>query len=442
MKLLNTLTLFLTVVLLLFISELTAQENTLQKNEQKTVIDSINSILLSDYVFPEVANSMKSYLEEQYTKGSYASIKNANVFADKLTEDLQHISKDKHLRVRFSPQQIQERRQTAIAEDSAAFMQRYINRLKRTNFGFKEVSILGGNIGYLDLRSFADVTYAGETAVAAMNFLSASDAVIIDLRNNGGGSPQMIQLITSYLYGSDPVHLNNFYWRPTDSHSQTWTLPHVQGTRRPDIPVYVLTSASTFSAAEEFSYNLKHLDRATLIGETTGGGAHPGGTQEATNRFTVWVPRGRAINPNTNTNWEGKGVIPHIAVPEKEALIKAHQEALQKLISISKDPQLQAQYQWTLDGLKAQQNPPSVSQKTLKTYVGNYGPRVISLENGSLYYQRSGRSKYKLIPYKENAFMLDGLDSFRIKFDKNSDNTSVLIGMYDNGHTDQNERSK
>ena len=183
------------------------------------------------------------------------------------------------------------------------------------------------------MRGFSDVEYGGETAVAAMNFLSNADAIIIDLRNNGGGSPAMIQLISSYLFDSNPVHLNNFYWRPTDSNSQTWTLPHVSGTRSPDTPLYILTSSGTFSAAEEFSYNLKNLERATLIGETTGGGAHPGGSLIATERFMVWVPTGRAINPITNTNWEGSGVIPHIKTSAREALDKAYTIALEQLIS-------------------------------------------------------------------------------------------------------------
>jgi C-terminal processing protease CtpA/Prc len=128
------------------------------------------------------------------------------------------------------------------------------------------------------------------------------------------------------------VHLNSFYERPGDKHTQTWTLPYVPGLRTPDKPVYVLTSNRTFSAAEEFTYNLKNLKRATIVGETTGGGANPGGYISVTPHFRVFVPTGRAINPITSTNWEGTGIEPDIQVPQTDALNEAYRLALDKVI--------------------------------------------------------------------------------------------------------------
>ena len=133
----------------------------------------------------------------------------------------------------------------------------------------------------------------------------------------------MIRFISSHIFGDEPVHLNDFYWRPSDSYDESWTSPDMASVRKPDVPVYVLTSSYTFSAAEEFTYNLKHLERATVIGEVTGGGAHPGGPSVINDDFFVNVPRGRAINPITKTNWEGVGVIPHIEMDSKDALEKA-----------------------------------------------------------------------------------------------------------------------
>lgn len=406
--------------------------------EQQTVVDSIGKKLTANYVFPEVALKMASKIRENLKKGKYNAIEDPQEFASQLTTDLQSISNDKHLRVSFAPNQIAEQQQVVSAEDSIAFLNRYVSSLKRNNFGFKEVKILPGNIGYLDLRSFSNVEYAGETAVSAMNFLSNSDAIIIDLRNNGGGSPAMIQLITSYLFKSEPVHLNNFYWRPSDQNSQTWTLPHVNGQRSPDTPVYVLTSGSTFSAAEEFSYNLKHLNRAKLVGETTGGGAHPGGSVTATQRFMVWIPTGRAINPITNTNWEGIGVIPHIETPAKEALNVAYKHALESLIEQSKNQNLKTFYHWPLANLSAKVNPVTIEARILKSFAGNYGPRTVVYENGKLYYQRGKGTKYELLPYKSNEFILIGLDSFRIRFVSENNKITALQGLYDNGHTDKN----
>ena len=252
----------------------------------------------------------------------------------------------------------------------------------------------------------------------------------------------MIQLITSYLYGPEPVHLNNFYWRPTDTHTQTWTLPHISGKRNPKAAVYVLTSNRTFSAAEEFSYNLKNLKRATLIGETTGGGAHPGGVVNAAEGFMVWVPSGRAINPITNTNWEGTGVVPHIKVNADQALQTAQLNALESLLEKTEIPQLKFVYEWSLSGLKASLDPITLSSAVLTSYVGSYGERKVDMENGKLYYQRGPGGKHELKPISQDTFMVDDLAYFRLQFLSENDKVTAVKGLYDNGRTDKNLKTK
>ncbi|QHT65900.1 S41 family peptidase [Rhodocytophaga rosea] len=320
--------------MLLFLNEkVQAQEvePKLNLQEMSLTIDSINNKLQENYIFPEVADKMVQGLNNNLTKGRYKSLVNPSEFARQLTTDLQSISHDKHLRIVYDPRVIAAEKNAVTKEDRKVLEGEWMMEMKRSNFGFQEIKILEGNIAYLDLREFIDTKYAGETAVAAMNFVSNADALIIDLRNNGGGSPSMIQLLTSYFFSAEPVHLNNFYFRPTNETTQTWTLPYVPGLRRPDMDLYVLTSNKTFSAAEEFSYNLKNLKRATLIGEKTGGGAHPTGSVIATNKFFVRVPKGRAINPITHTNWEGTGVSPHIEVSSDQAMKTAHARALENL---------------------------------------------------------------------------------------------------------------
>ena len=181
-----------------------------------------------------------------------------------------------------------------------------------------------GNIGYIDLRGFADPEAGAETVAAAMNFLANTDALIFDLRQNGGGGPEMVALISSYLFGEKPVHLNSLYWRKGDKTDDFWTKPASALKKFPDKDVYILTSNRTFSAAEEFTYNLKNLKRATIIGETTGGGANPGGTFRLTEHFGAFIPTGRAISPITKTNWEGTGVEPDVKVPKEQALKAAY----------------------------------------------------------------------------------------------------------------------
>lgn len=414
------------------------ESSPLVKKERTEVIAAISQQLNDNYVFPDVAKKMTAFIKKQQKKGHYKKMTDTQEFADALTKDLLSVSHDKHIRVRFDPVGIAHQKQAVTPEDQEKLEQSRIAMMQRSNYGFQEVKILDGNIGYLDLRGFVSARYGSETAVAAMNFLSNSDTIIIDLRKNGGGDPTMIQLISSYLFDDEPVHLNNFYWRPDDINTQTWTLPFVPGKRSPDTPVYVLTSQSTFSAAEEFSYNLKNLERATLVGEITGGGAHPGGTVTATDRYQVWVPSGRAINPITNTNWEGSGVSPHIAVKQENALTTAHIKALETLSDASDDEKLKQFYGWSLSGLQAQSTNLEVDESVLKSYVGKYGPRIISLEGKTLSYQREGRGKYTLKAISENEFMLVGLTYFRIKFESKDNKVVALIGQYDNGRTDKN----
>ena len=413
----------------------------LTNEEQEITVDSIGNKLMATYVFPDVAKEMSALISENFKKGNYNAFISPRDFANQLTKDLISISNDKHIRVNYNPTAIVSQKQVYTTKDSLNFENQRLANLKRDNFGFKELSILEGNIGYLDLRIFSDVKYAKATAVAAMNFLSSSDAIIIDLRMNRGGSPDMIQLITSYLYDSKPVHLNTFYWRPTDSFTETWTLSDIQGVRRPKRPVYVLISKSTFSAAEEFSYNLKNLRRATLIGETTGGGAHPGGPVNATNKFSVWVPSGRAINPITNTNWEGTGVAPNIEVPADQALDKAQITALELLLE--NNPELEKYYNWHLSSLKIKQNPVSVESSVLKSYAGSYGRITITFKDGQLYYQRDSGMKYKLIPLSQELFMINnGRSDFRIDFLKvNEKAIEINVHSY-NGFSEKIPRMK
>lgn len=300
----------------------------LSDGDKAAAVDSISRILEMNYVFPDVGTKMGALIKSNLKSGAYNSITNPPEFAIRLSQDLRSVSQDKHLRVVYDPRVIAAEKQAKTAEDREKLEATYAEEMKRINYGFKEAKILDGNIGYLDLREFANPKYAAKTAHAAMKTFSKADALIIDLRNNGGGSPAMIQLITSYFYPAQPlVHLNSFYDRPNNETTETWTLPEIPGVRTPDIKLFILTSKETFSAAEEFSYNLKNLKRATLIGETTGGGAHPTGSFIATDKYFVRVPRGRAINPITKTNWEGTGVTPDIAVEADKAFAVAYAKA-------------------------------------------------------------------------------------------------------------------
>src|SRR5688572_11536641 len=297
------------------------------------VIDGAIDHMRRAYIFADVAEKMAEAVRRRASLKEYDAMTYPKECAETLTTHHQEVSRDKHLRIVYNPAGQPERGGPPTPEDRA----RALADERRRNFGFQRVERLDGNVGYIELLGFSGLEEVAEAAVPAMNFVANTDALIFDLRRNGGGSPVTIGLLSSYLF-NEVVHLNDFYVRETNQRRRFFTTADVQGRRYgKDKPVYVLTSNRTFSAAEEFTYNLKNLKRATIVGETTGGGAHPGGVRRITDHFGIWLPNGRAINPITKTNWEGVGIEPDIKTPAPEALRGAHLAALKTIRETAND---------------------------------------------------------------------------------------------------------
>jgi hypothetical protein len=294
------------------------------------VIEGSLAALTKYYVFPDVAGKMEAAIKRHVAAKKYDALTSARAFAEALTADLRAVSRDKHLRVIFSPEPIADRKPDAAPP--AADVERFRDQMKFWNAGYVKAERLDGNVGYLRLDGFAPAAEAAPRAAAAMTLLAETGALIIDLRWNGGGDPASVALLVSYLFAADDErHINDIYWRPDNSTKQYWTSPDLSGKRYPNKPVYVLTSKDTFSGAEEFAYDVQNLKRATIVGEVTGGGANPGGPEKVHPHFLVNVPRGRAISPVTKTNWEGTGVKPEVQVPADRALDTAYLAALEKV---------------------------------------------------------------------------------------------------------------
>jgi len=412
----------------------------LTRETRRAIIDSLGAALAGHYVFPDAGLQMQRKLATALREGAYDAYTALPALAERLTRDLLAVSHDKHIGVFALPP-------TPAGEvppDPAAVRARRLEAAERNNYGFHRVERLAGNVGYLDLRSFEEAGFgdAGEVAVAAMNFLGRSDAIIFDLRRNGGGSPSMIQLLSSYLF-AEPTHLNSFYVREGDQTRQFWTQASVRGRRLDSIPVFVLTSAYTFSGAEEFSYNLKTRQRGTIVGEVTGGGAHPvAGHVFPTLGVGARIPFGRAVNPVTGTNWEGTGVEPDIQVPAEDALSTAHLEALRQLRERAEDPEARQAVEWAIQGLEAAKSPFRPEPAALAACAGLYGMRTITLEGSDLFYQREGRPRFRLVPAAPDLFFVAGLDGFRLRFERDASGTiDRLIGLYEDGRQDESRRS-
>lgn len=428
---------FVFIIAMAFLPGLLLAQQEISATIQEQAIKDLAEKLDAEYVFPEKGKEMHDMLLANWEEGAYGQLTDAVAFSRQLTEDISAITNDLHLRVQFDPRRLERPGREENSEENEEEDFWY----GRENFGFKEVKILQGNIGYIDLRGFWHTSEeASEAASATMNFVANTDAIIFDLRQNGGGSPLMIQLLTSYLFSSDEsIHLNSFYFRPLDETTQTWTLPYVPGRRNPDALVYVLTSTGTFSAAEEFTYNLKNLERATVIGEITGGGAHPGGMHPIGDRFAAFIPDGRAINPITGTNWEGVGVIPHIEIDSDKALSKAHFEALKSLSENASSDEAKAYYEWQKELLESELNPVTHTEKELADFVGVYGERKLMLEDGLLIYQRGEGPTWDLKALSKDVFVLKDYSSLKLKIEKEGKDY-FLTAIYEDGRIEKAKR--
>jgi hypothetical protein len=291
--------------------------------ERRRVIDGAIANLKEYYVYPDVAQRMADALRTHEKNGDDDAETDGALFADTLTAQMRAVSHDRHLSLRYSPSRTPKRPSDGPTPEE---MERYRQDMKRTNCSFEKVAILPHNIGYLKFNRFPDPAICQPTLQAAMKRLGDVDAIIFDLRDNGGGDPRMVAAVCSYLFDRR-THLNDIYNRRENSTQEFWTSSPIPGNTLANKPAYVLTSAGTFSGAEEFCYDLKNLKRATLVGEPTAGGAHLVRDRWINEHFTIGVPFARAINPISKKDWEGTGVEPDVKVDAAAALETAEKLA-------------------------------------------------------------------------------------------------------------------
>ena len=305
-------------------SAVNAQENLLNQKYKEQVIHKLSQLMNDYYVFPEVAKLTEKHLLAQLKEGHFDKFENDKTFAEALTISVQSVNKDKHMRIRVNkPYQAATNSPDRLVEE----LLDDIERSRETNSGLNAVKIMEGNVGYLDLREFSELESGIPTADAYMKLLSRTDAVIVDLRENGGGVPSMVQYLCSYFF-DQKLLLDSHYHREGNDTIEYWTLDKIGGTKMPDVPLFVIISGKTFSGAEEFAYNMQTQKRATLVGQTSRGGANPGGTIGINEHLNVFIPTGTSINPITKTNWEGVGVVPEVVTSIEESLGKTHKLAM------------------------------------------------------------------------------------------------------------------
>ncbi len=397
------------LIVLTFQGDLGGAEATapLSREQREAVVRRVAGEFRARYVFADVAEKMAALVESNFARGDYDAVTSLEPLAARLQEDLRSVSKDLHVKV--LPGLV-----PGFDADPAM--------LRRENYGFTAVEVLPGNIGYLDFFQFYSVKDAGPTAIAAMNFLAGCDALIIDLRSNGGGYPEMRSLICSYFF-AEPVCLMEF--RSRQGTTQDWTLPYVPGPRLPKIPVYILISRFTFSCAEDFSFCMQNLGRATIIGENTLGGAHDAELRSfPAENISLQIPFNEALDPKTRKNWEGVGIKPDLPVPAHQAFPVAVREAARALLKDEVDGDRKFLLEWIAQDYGSQLRPLALQSRTLRSYAGKYGSYRVALEQGQLVLHIDEKRARRLVPVGADDFKMvaderHGYASSRLLFTRN-----------------------
>ncbi|MEP6862154.1 MAG: S41 family peptidase [Deltaproteobacteria bacterium] len=298
------------------------KERALDGAKRTAVIDKIAAALAKTYIDADKAKSMGAALHAHLAKGDYDKLDDGDAFAHQLTTDLHADTHDLHMRVMFGPHP---KREPTPPPEAAQ-----LEQLHQMNYGFGPIERLKGNVARVVINGFPEASFeAAQKGIGdLMSQVADADALIVDLRENHGGSPETVALVASYMFDAKPVHLVDIYERETKKTTPSWTHAKLPGKRFGGTkPVYVLMSKSTFSGGEELAYDLQTTKRATLIGETTGGGAHPTKMVSLDDWFAIAVPFAESISPVTHSNWEGTGVVPDVPTTADAALDEALKRA-------------------------------------------------------------------------------------------------------------------
>ncbi|MEP6767673.1 MAG: S41 family peptidase [Acidobacteriota bacterium] len=415
-----------------------------------TAADTVDAM----YVYPDAGKRIADSLRARAASGGYDRAGDASRLADLLSRDLQEIGKDRHLSVRVGPASssgpIIRRVEAEGGPESAggAGIRTVIREgpvpsegaggqgparihrgsgprdpasadfQRRSNFGLRSVEHLDGNVGLLDIREFVPLAASRDTAAAAMAFLAASDAVIVDLRQCPGGAPDIVSFLASYFFGPERRELFSRYDRPMDEKTTEYTVEDLPGRRMPDAELWILVGPNTASAGESFAYLLQQFGRATVVGERTAGAGHNNVMVPIGESLVLSVSVARPIHPRTGKGWEGEGVQPDVRVPAGEALSAAHAAALRRLLDRSSDPRRRRELAWALERAEAPRSKTLPTPADLRTYAGRYGERSVAVEEGGLVCRTSTGRARALLPVGRDAFSWD--EQTRATFERDS----------------------
>lgn len=431
------------------------------ENEKGLVIEKMSTLLQKKYVFLDVAIEMSKYLQNRFKKGAYKSINSSIEFSKVLTKDLRSNFQDEHIGVVYSPKVAKRMRKTGpevpVTEAQRKAQEDAIEQELKIevyeNFRFPSVKRLSGNIGYIKVDMFLPPTYARgytEKMASIFEFVTDTDALIIDLSDCPGGYAEGATLFLSYLFPAK-THILTQTSR-IDGKTETikeYTLNTVSGKGYLSNPIYVLTSKSTGSAAEAVSHIIQYSGRGKTVGESTVGAGYAFDDYAIDNYFIMAVPYTSGKHPKAEKNWEGIGVAPNFPVSKRSSLGKAHLLAMEEVLKGEQKKSKKDQYEyklksltWEIERVKGLNNIINLTSEQKESYVGMYEYRKIYIEKGQLFHQRNGNTAYPLICIGKDKFLLDGLEKYRVEFIRDKLDEIKKIKLYAIDRLDINNKNK
>jgi len=403
-----------------------AQNNKKDAINISVLLDSLNKVLNDHYVFPEKASSIAIYLEAQLKDKAYThGLQNPQKLAEQIQTDIYKIHHDPHMHIKYDPG-FRVQQYTYPSDKEVSLTKKY---WKENNYGFTKVEILPGNIGYFTFNVFVDdIENAKPTIASVLHFLSNTSAIIIDLRENYGGSPSMVSQIESYFFDVK-THMNDLINRSAKDTTFFYADPAKADSLNVLMPVYILASHNTFSGGEDFSYGMQKANRAIIVGETTGGGAHPQRPFSLGQGFVISVPYARSLNPITKTDWEGTGVIPDVKEKAKKALLAAQEHILKNQVLTAKNDIEKRKSEFYLNALLLIDETKSPPLKWLSQFSGTYPDVTIYLTKGKLLCKNNDdKTVSELKQTANNRFKID--KNAQVEFFKNNNGQFSSIKIY------------
>ena len=397
---------------------------------RRAIVDTLAARLRRHYVDADTAVLIADKVRARLAAGAYDSITIPGRFAEAVTADMRSVNGDRHLNVTYNPDNPGQRPGPEgirmfgpppggprPAGPPAGNPPPGLVAQRKANFNLGRIDVLPGNVGYLDIRGFSGAQDVREAIRSAMEYLQYTDAIIFDLRRNGGGSPFSVNLIISHFTTADTVPSLTVTNRSGSEKFTRYTLAEVPGPRRPTVPLFVLTSGATASAGVDFTFVLKNMHRASFVGGTTAGAGHNNANLDIGQGFNASISFSRVTDPKTGAEWERVGVTPDVPVEPARALDVAHVLALKAIVANEQDPRRRRQLELARESIEAQSSARKVAAATLQSYAGEYdGGRTVAVEEGRLTYSpRLGYPADALIPLSDSTF---ALGAARLSFER------------------------